>query len=73
MERHNIEVFKTNIIRLEDAAQILELLNSKYPKHNINFDIEDCDKILRIEGIEIEKQKIINLLFGEGFQCVVLL
>lgn len=73
MEKCEIEVFKTNIIREEDASQMVQLLHSKYPKHKITFDLEDCDKILRIEGSKIDSTQIIELLLNKGFKSNVLL
>lgn len=73
MHKSTVEVFKTNIIQEEDASQISQLLNSEYPKHKINFDLEDCDKILRIEGNKIDSTQIIELLLNKGFKCYVLL
>lgn len=64
-----VEVFKTNVTDIIDANRIIQSLNNIYPKHKINFDLEDCDKILRIEGVKIDNQRIINLLNEEGFGC----
>lgn len=44
-----IRVYKTNIQRKKDANRILAALAPHYPCSNINFDLEDTDKILRIE------------------------
>ena len=45
-----IEVFKTNIQSQYEAKVILEELNFQFPDYAINFDLEDCDKILRVEA-----------------------
>ncbi len=68
----NVEVFKTNIIQQNDAIALLEILYKICPKHKINFDLEDCDKILRVEGIDINAGQIILFLESNGFQCTVL-
>lgn len=73
MEQCKVEVFKTNIILADDASLILQLLNSQYPNHKVNFDLEDCDKILRVEGFEINKEQIINLFITRGIQCEILI
>jgi hypothetical protein len=64
-----VEVFKTNIERERTAARIkLELLE-QFPDCKINFDLEDCDRILRIESaVEIGKE-IEEALIKKGFQC----
>jgi len=63
-----IEVFKTNVKNKKDANRIISILNSMFEKYSINFDLEDCDKILRIEnnyGV-IDISIICELLKNEG-------
>ena len=67
-----VEVFKTNVASEDDADQILAMLRMLYPGHRINFDLEDCDKILRISGEEIDPRNIISILFDNGFNCGIL-
>lgn len=64
-----VEVFKTNIEREHTAAKIkLELLEL-FPGCKINFDLDDCDRILRIESaVEIGKE-IECAVIKKGFQC----
>jgi hypothetical protein len=38
----------------------------------INFDLDDCDKILRVEGKNVLPGKIIGLLKANGYQCQAL-
>ena len=45
-----VEVFKTNIETAEEAKQIGKHLLEFFPHSQINFDLEDCDKILRVDG-----------------------
>lgn len=45
-----VEVFKTNVGNQHLAEKILSELNQLYPDYRINFDLEDCDKVLRIES-----------------------
>ncbi|KFF05069.1 hypothetical protein [Flavobacterium reichenbachii] len=64
-----VYVFKTSVdseSKLESASEILyELL----PSTQWNFDLEDCDNILRIES-EIE---ITELILNNGiFECIEL-
>ena len=68
-----IDVFKTTVRRKEDAAKIVSLLNEYFPNHLINFDLDDCDKILRIEGVENNKTFIKNALGQHGFFCEALI
>ncbi len=51
-----VEIFKTNVGNQQLANKIITDLNQLYPEYHINFDLEDCDKILRIEshsGIDV--------------------
>jgi len=67
-----VDVFKTTVRRKEDAAQIVNLLQEYFPNHHINFDLEDCDKILRIEGVDNNQTFIKNALLQQGFICEIL-
>jgi hypothetical protein len=46
----SIEVFKTNISTTEQARQLKAILLLHFPHCQINFDLEDCDRILRTDG-----------------------
>lgn len=43
-----IEVFKTNINCTEKAIQLLEMIHTHFENYRANFDLEDCDRILRV-------------------------
>lgn len=49
-------------------VDLLELL----PLAQINFDLDDCDKILRVQNDQICNEKIIDVLKNRGFSCEVL-
>lgn len=67
-----IEVFKTNVKSKTSAKKICSDLIAILPDSKINFDLEDCDKILRIESSLISSCKIIDVLKNRGFLCKVL-
>jgi len=68
-----IEVFKTNVQWQKDAQQIVTNLSEQLKNTKINFDMEDCDKILRIEGTDKYKNShIIKYLTQLGFLCEIL-
>lgn len=67
-----VEVFKTNVQRQKQARILEEALASQFPSIKINFDLEDCDKILRVEGKKLAPDKIIKLLHSNGYLCQVL-
>ena len=67
-----IEVFKTNIAEPRRAKEIVELLLEHFPGNKINFDLHDCDKILRIEGEDFCVEKIVKVVQRNGFICDIL-
>jgi hypothetical protein len=67
-----IEVFKTNVETASDANNIIQMLLQHFPASRINFDLQDCDKILRVEGKDFSSDKVIVLLKENGFHCVIL-
>ncbi|MGZ4012397.1 MAG: hypothetical protein ACXVPE_17290 [Bacteroidia bacterium] len=64
-----IEVFRTNVKTKKNAAIVINLIRRTIPVGKVNFDLADCDKILRIEAKEIQVQTILNLLLDLGFSC----
>ncbi|HVD97631.1 MAG TPA: hypothetical protein VNB90_05450 [Cytophagaceae bacterium] len=67
-----VEIFKTNVQEQEQASKLLDKLSEKFPSSRINFDLEDCDKILRVESDAIAAENIIELVEANGYQCCVL-
>ena len=67
-----IEVFKTNVEETAEAKRIIELLLTHFPGSKINFDLHDCDKILRVEGKSIAPEKVMTLVIENGFHCKIL-
>lgn len=67
-----IEVFKTNVQEVEQSIVIVTRLLEHFPNSVVNFDLEDCDKILRIHAAAISNLKIIELVKSCGFHCEVL-
>ena len=67
-----VEVFKTNVEHRELAEQLASILQSRFTFCKINFDLDDCDKILRVEGKQICVESIIEILNIHGLQCEVL-
>lgn len=67
-----IEVFKTNVQEVCEAQQLTYLLLDNFPESKINFDLHDCDKILRVEGGVVLVSKVIAVIKENGFTCTVL-
>lgn len=67
-----IEVFKTNVQEESQCSIIIEKLLEHYPNSSINFDLEDCDKVLRIHAPTFSNTKIIDILNSHGYFCEAL-
>ena len=69
-----VEVYSTNVQNQEQAEFLLYQLGKVFPAYDINFDLEDCDNILRVESVReaIDVAKIISLLNDCGFIAEVL-
>lgn len=64
-----VSVYKTNVntkTKLRKVKPVLNriLLNSKW-----NFDLEDCDKILRVESQKSQSGLLISELYKIGIHC----
>ncbi|CAN5825421.1 hypothetical protein BH11BAC7_BH11BAC7_04130 [soil metagenome] len=67
-----IEVFKTNVLSRQESQHMVQRLLEYCPQGIISFDLEDCDKILRVEDVYVPKVKIVLLLNSYGYHCEVL-
>lgn len=67
-----VEVFKTNVLKEYQALGLLEQLQHHFPDGFLNFDLADCDHILRIEAGHIHPDVVVNVLQQQGFACEVL-
>jgi hypothetical protein len=67
-----VEVFKTNVRKIREAKLIIQKLAEEFPEHKINFDLSDCDRILRIQGENILENKIISIVAALNYQCEIL-
>ena len=64
-----IFVFKTSVKTKMQAQQLKLPINTMLPNAKWNFDLSDCDKILRIENEENVVLKIIDLLHLHNYSC----
>jgi hypothetical protein len=51
---------------------LIDLLLQHFPGSKINFDLDDCDKILRIEGINFIAGHVMMYVKEHGFHCNLL-
>jgi hypothetical protein len=69
-----VEVFKTNVTSNQQAQHLVDLLEDYFAGYKVNFDLEDCDRILRVEAPSdpVEPQSLISLLKDMGVRAEVL-
>ena len=68
-----VEVFKTNVNEPFHAELLIRFIHKSFSEYNTSFDLEDCDKILRVESqCTIESNRLINLIQGFGFEIEIL-
>ncbi|MFO7826340.1 MAG: hypothetical protein R6V72_20560 [Cyclobacterium sp.] len=69
-----VEVFKTNVNNPKNAKSLVDIIHGHFPAYKANFDLEDCDNILRVEctGTQPDAVCIIEVLERTGYQAEVL-
>tara|TARA_B100001146_G_C16061966_1_gene382534 strand:+ start:239 stop:463 length:225 start_codon:yes stop_codon:yes gene_type:complete len=70
MEMKKVLVFKTSVYLEKEINKLRPVLNALTVNADIwNFDLEDCDNILRIETRNLEANSVCNTLNAQGFYC----
>lgn len=64
-----IYVFKTSVKTKRLVQQLKPFLNNSLQTSKWNFDLEDCDKILRVDSPAEISETVSRLLHGKGFDC----
>ncbi len=67
-----ILVFKTSVSDLQSVNSLQPDLDRLAGKGKWNFDLSDCDRILRIASDNIKAEAAINLLGCFGYTCAEL-
>ncbi len=67
-----IEIFKTSINEEAMAYYIQWRLLQSQHINRVSFDLEDCDRIMKVEAEKDCSDDIVNLLNQLGFSCNVL-
>ena len=62
-------VFKTSVASITDIIKLQPFLDSCLQNVVWNFDLDDCDNILRIDSPEDITAIVIQLLQGKGYSC----
>lgn len=64
-----IYIFKTSVKTKHQVKKLQPHINSMLPTEKWNFDLQDCDRILRIDSEENIVLRIIDLLNTHKFYC----
>lgn len=69
-----VEVFKTDVTNSEDAKLLTAHIEKTFNGYTANFDLDDCDLILRVQYLEgaIKADQVIYLLEEFGFKAEIL-
>ncbi|SEI99432.1 hypothetical protein SAMN05216327_105168 [Dyadobacter sp. SG02] len=69
-----VEVFKTDVEKQSQARLLVDLICLAFTGYQASFDLEDCDKVLRIscESAGICNASVIGLLESFGYAAAVL-
>jgi hypothetical protein len=69
---NKVLVFKTSVCKQTDISKLKVHLDNVIKNGKWNFDLEDCDNILRVESKENVTEVIIDTLNKQGFECAEL-
>ena len=68
-----VEVFKTNVADPDQAKWLVDQIERSFANCKVNFDLDDCDRILRVMfEEEIQSDMLIDLLENVGCKSEVL-
>jgi hypothetical protein len=69
-----IEVFKTSVTSKRQAEILVVALQKIFPEYTANFDLDGCDRILRVasRGGTVLAEDVIYFLKGFDFHAEVL-
>ena len=68
----NVLVFKTSVETHEHIKHLAPVLDSLAGCGAWNFDLSDCDRILRIVSDKVNPEAAAHVLGGFGFVCLEL-
>ena len=73
VQKRIISVFKTSVTNKRLSEKIVKEILLYNDVIACNFDLDDCDKILRVESENEITKKVIALLSNKGLICEVLI
>ncbi len=69
-----VEVFKTTVSELGQCEALILQIENAFNDYKVNFDLEDCDNILRVEcnNGSVQSSNVIEFLNSLGYNAQVL-
>ena len=69
-----VEVFKTNVSESDQARWLLDEINKRFQSYTANFDLDDCDRMMRIRALygEVDSERVCRIVLSMGFEASVL-
>lgn len=68
----DVLIFATSVKKPGEVKKVKPILTAVPAIQEWNFDLEDCDNILRVEANDISPRYIESLLQTAGFSCAEL-
>ena len=66
---NQIVIFRRSVNAQKHVQQVAALFNSIKLIKQWSFDLDDCDRILRVVSLNVQPETIENLLRTEGIYC----
>lgn len=68
-----VEIFRTNVETGEQAEKLVRLIHENFPEYAANFDLDDCDRILRVKSSGlIHESSVLAILQNSGYDATIL-
>lgn len=69
-----VKVYKTNVDTRSKAEAILDLIREDIPGSSPSFDLDDCDKVLRVEHTSnsLNGNRIVGIVTNFGYEIETL-
>ena len=67
--RIDILIFKTNVINEHDVQKIAPVLDEDHRIEKWSIDLDDVDRVLRIESQQLQHSEVIAHISAVGYSC----
>jgi hypothetical protein len=67
-----VEIFRTNVNNKSAARKATLHLSQYLPEYEVNFDLHDGDKVLRVMGSTINTERVLKSMKQLGYECEII-